>query len=61
MEDEAQDQRPGRDPLRHEARDGHQAAESGGGLRCVGMCSTLLFTLRVSLLLSVLTDQINKQ
>lgn len=60
MEDEAQDQRPGPDPLRHEAWDSSQTAAPGGGLRCDGMCATLLFTLRVSLSLFVPTQLMNQ-
>lgn len=48
MEDKAQDQRPGPDPRWHEAWDRSQAPTPGGGLRCDGMCTTLLLTLRVS-------------
>lgn len=47
MEDEAQDQRPGPDPLRHEARGSSQTSESGGGPGCDRRWTTLLFTLRV--------------
>lgn len=48
MEDKAQDQRHGRDPLGHEDWGSGQAAEPGGGRRRDGVCTTLLFTLRVS-------------
>lgn len=58
MEDEAQDEGPGPDPLRHEAWDSSQATTPGGGLRCDRMCTALLLTLRVSLTLFVSVVQI---
>lgn len=48
MENKAQNQRPGPDPLRYEAWDRSQAPKSGRWLWRDGLCTALLLTLRVS-------------